>query len=206
MSTKTTLLRRTTAAAICAVAVAATTMLGGAASAAPNKSPSTPIDFPAADGQLMSYVVNAKAQNANKTRDVVKAVKAAGGVAVQEWPEIGVVIAQSRSAGFRENVRKAGNSSVASVGATRTITVAEGTPEGIATPWQAGPQLRMKQGADASVLYGDATFDGVVLDPREGEQWNLPLISADQAHQVTDGSRDVLVGVLDSGIDPNHPT
>jgi subtilisin family serine protease len=30
-------------------------------------------------------------------------------------------------------------------------------------------------------------------------------IKADQAHQVTDGDRDVLVGVLDSGIDADHP-
>ena len=33
----------------------------------------------------------------------------------------------------------------------------------------------------------------------------MRMIKADQAHEVTDGSRDVLVGVLDSGIDPDHP-
>ena len=31
------------------------------------------------------------------------------------------------------------------------------------------------------------------------------MIKADKAHQVTDGSRNVLVGVLDSGIDASHP-
>jgi subtilisin family serine protease len=201
---KTAMFRRTTAAAFCAVAVASTTLFSASAMAAPAQQ-STPIDFAAPDGVLMSYVVNAKAQNANKTDAVLEAVKAAGGVAVQEWPEIGVVIVQSERASFRADVLKYGNSSVESVGATRTIPVAEGTPDGIATPWQQAPQMRSKQLAKADLTYGDATFDGVILDPREAEQWNLAQVKADAAHQLTDGSRNVLVGVLDSGIDPNHP-
>lgn len=200
-----TLFRRTAAAAVCAVAMAATTMLGGSAMAAPANAKSTPIDFAAADGQLMSYVVNAKGTNASKTRDAVRAIEAAGGVAVQQWPEIGVVVVQSDRANFRKDVLKLGKSAVESVGATRTATVSEGTPDGIATPWQKAPALRNKQAANTDVLYGDATFDGVAPDPREAEQWSQVQIKSDQAHQITDGSRDVLVGVLDSGIDPVHP-
>ncbi len=201
------LFRRAAATAVCAVTIAATTFVGGSAMAAPSQGPSTPVEFPAADGQLMSYVVNAKVANKGQTKQAVRAVEAAGGVAVQEWPEIGVVIAQSDRASFRANVLKQGKSHVVSVGATRTITVAEGTPEGIDTPWQQAqqPQMRSRQLANTDLLYGDATFDGVTADPREGEQWDKVQIKADQAHQITDGSRDVLVGVLDSGIDPVHP-
>lgn len=201
----TALLRRTAAAALCAVALTASTLVGTSAVAAPPRAPSTPVEFPAADGQLMSYVVNVKAANANRTRAAVQAVEAAGGVAVQQWPEIGVVIAQSDRANFRKDILTSGKSSVESVGATRTIPVAEGTPEGIVTPWQRAPQLRQKQTADTDVRYGDAAFEGLAEDPREGEQWSLDQIKADQAHLITDGSRDVLVGVLDSGIDPVHP-
>ena len=45
----------------------------------------------------------------------------------------------------------------------------------------------------------------VAADPREAEQWDMQMIKADQAHAITDGNRNVLVGVLDSGIDPDHP-
>lgn len=37
------------------------------------------------------------------------------------------------------------------------------------------------------------------------EQWNMAEIRAPQAQEVTTGSKDVVVGVLDSGIDAGHP-
>lgn len=44
-----------------------------------------------------------------------------------------------------------------------------------------------------------------MLDPDEAKQWDMVQIKADQAHQVTDGSRKVLVGINDSGVDDTHP-
>jgi subtilisin family serine protease len=38
-----------------------------------------------------------------------------------------------------------------------------------------------------------------------GQQWDMAMIRADEAHRINEGSQRVLVGVLDSGIDPNHP-
>jgi subtilisin family serine protease len=40
---------------------------------------------------------------------------------------------------------------------------------------------------------------------RTPEQWDMRAINAGPAHAITAGSRDVVVGVLDSGIDPTHP-
>ncbi|MGH9817128.1 MAG: S8 family serine peptidase, partial [Candidatus Acidiferrales bacterium] len=37
------------------------------------------------------------------------------------------------------------------------------------------------------------------------EQWGMDLINADRSRLINQGNRDVVVGVLDSGVDPNHP-
>ena len=134
-------------------------------------------------GPLMNYVVNTTATGT--TANAEAAIKAAGGTVVQSWPQIGVVIAQSTDTAFRSKVKKAAApNTVQSVGATRTAATTEGPASGT-------------QSIESETA--------VVPDPRESEQWDLREIKADLAHDVTDGSRDVLVGINDSGIDETHP-
>ncbi|WP_329787201.1 S8 family serine peptidase [Lentzea sp. DG1S-22] len=40
---------------------------------------------------------------------------------------------------------------------------------------------------------------------RSGEQWDMDLIKTSAAHEITTGDKSVVVGVLDSGVDPRHP-
>lgn len=42
-------------------------------------------------------------------------------------------------------------------------------------------------------------------EPLESNQWDLRAIKADQAHKINDGSPDVTVGVIDTGVDDTHP-
>ncbi|HEY3560067.1 MAG TPA: S8 family serine peptidase [Kribbella sp.] len=132
-------------------------------------------------GPLMNYVVNTKATpgHVRKTED---AVKDAGGTVLVSYRQLGVVIAQSTNPDFKTDIRATHNGrEVETVGATRTVAVSEG----------------------AGGL--NATSGTPALDPREGEQWDMAQIKADQAHAVTDGSRSVLVGINDSGVDDTHP-
>ena len=179
----------------------------GAASAAP-EADSTPVPTNFPDGYLMSYVLNARIANPGQTRLIEAAVARAGGVVVQSWPQIGVVVAHSDRADFRKDVRAYGGNALESVGASRTAEVSEGTPEDLSASWGRGASAYKK--AHPKPANGDLSGALVnpadpATDPREADQWDMVQIKADQAHKITDGDRNVLVGVLDSGIDPDHP-
>ena len=203
-----TVIRRRGATIVASLALASTAVLGGAtyATATSIDEPvSTPVPINTPDGLLMSYLLNADTAGPGHTVVVENAVRKAGGVVVQSWPEIGVVVAHSTNGSFRADVRAAGGAFIESVGATRSVGVFEGTPAGLGANWNGASDY--KKGAkkawngdiEAETTPADST------DPRETEQWDMQMIKADQAHAITDGSRNVLVGVLDSGIDPDHP-
>ncbi len=186
--------RRLVLGSLVAVTVAATgapapaqTDLGSpaASSASGEGRRSTNVRIETPQGRLSSYLVNAPVAGSIATTAVELRIERAGGTVVQAWPEIGVVVAHSRRASFRERLRSHPED-VLSVGATRTVRVKEGSPEGPAEP-------------------GAESRSTIVADPREDRQWDMRVIGADQAHDVTDGSADVLVGILDTGIDPDHP-
>ncbi len=64
---------------------------------------------------------------------------------------------------------------------------------------------------DGPVLSGDAlttTIDGLLQvpnDPRFPEMWNLAKIRAEQGWDITVGSPAVIIAVIDTGADRNHP-
>ena len=203
------LIRRRTVASVAsgvAVATALLTGLGNATAAPADEPTSTPVPIATPDGVVSSYLLNARQANPGQTRLLERAVGDAGGVVVQSWPQIGVVVAHAQVSTFRDDVRAAAGNALESVGATRTVPVSEGTPEGVQAPWGPGASGYQKDAKkDFNGDLGGEETTATTTDPREAEQWDMQMIKADQAHKITDGSRNVLVGVLDSGIDPDHP-
>ncbi|WP_396599440.1 S8 family serine peptidase [Frigoribacterium sp. R86507] len=157
------------------------------------EAPAAPLpeaDVQVADGVVMNYVVNTAATGQAAVDVAAAAVVADGGTVLSRYPEIGVLTAQSSDGNFLTAIRLAAG--VESAGPTRTAAV--GAAETVA-PAGAGTQ-----GIDRPL--GEQVAP---VDPLEAEQWDMSAIGAPEAREITPGDPDVVVGVLDSGIDVSHP-
>ncbi|MEU9029170.1 S8 family serine peptidase [Streptomyces sp. NPDC048383] len=165
-----------------------------AASAAPlgNTAATATAAKPAADGPKLSYVANLTAYGTAK--QAKKAIERAGGTVVTTHEQIGVVVAHSQNPEFAKTLRSQ-RSLFVSVGATRTapLSAMQTTEEGATQKLSA---------ADAAKAAAQATPG---QEPLEPNQWDLRTIKADQAHKINDGSPNVTVGVIDTGVDDTHP-
>lgn len=169
-----TFIKRAAVIAASATCAVATTALTVPASAAPLEAPS-------------AYVV---VQKGTGTAQAVNAVRAAGGVVIQEWPQIGVVIASADDDRF-DNIART-RPGIVEAGPTRNMHA-----------YQA-PSAVVPDGVPTGVGKGTGRGDDT-KEPLNANQWDMRLINADKAHRYTDGSRNVTVGVLDSGIEADHP-
>ncbi|MFJ4095054.1 S8 family peptidase [Kitasatospora sp. NPDC089913] len=175
---------------------------------------------------FLSYLVLAERADADGAARAAAEARAAGGQVVQEYPQIGAVLAYA-GGGFAEKVR--GRPGVAAVGASRTSPV-PGPPRPLdgAGDFRAGtdPAAGDRAGGDRapSGRAGDGRDGGddataTVPDPGEQDAWNLALLGAAPAAAAdatpdllrgagtpaADALRRVLVAVLDSGVDDTHP-
>ena len=133
----------------------------------------------AANGPTQTYVVLApQGQSAAKA---VKRVTAAGGTVVAAYDEIGVVIASAARTDFATAVRGAGVDSAAAT---------------------SGLGTRLIDDVETTVAAPDPV---TTSEPLWANQWDMRAIQVAEAHTVTIGSPNVVVGVLDSGIDATHP-
>jgi lantibiotic leader peptide-processing serine protease len=144
----------------------------------------TAVAAPAAFGS--NYVVLYKQQAVGS--DAASTIAKAGGTLVYTYPQIGVVIAQSESPSFRDNLLK--DSRVENASAT----------DGFG--YQLPSQSTDAEGPPPGDLPNAPASDADNLSPL---QWDMRQIHAPEAHAITGGSPSVLVGDIDTGIDFTHP-
>lgn len=161
-----------------ALSLTAACATAGLAAASP--AAATPLGAPT------SFVV---VQGGTGTEKAVAATLAAGGTVTMEWPQIGVVIAEAADDSFDDLAR--GEEGIVAAGPTRALHAFQ-------------PPTASSTGTVSGLGPGTAGGDDTV-EPLNAKQWDMRMVKADQAHRLTDGNRDITVGVLDSGIEADHP-
>ena len=151
--------------------------------------PATPPDC-ASTGPLLRYVALFDAETPE--RRAAREIQTACGTSAAYYPQIGVAIATSAEPGF-----------AARFGADRAYS---GQAEALPAPQPA--ELTSPLAKDPAILRTadqlPAAAQALGVD-RSAEQWGMELIQAPQARTINRGNPAVLVGILDSGIDPTHP-
>ncbi|MGH3712680.1 MAG: S8 family peptidase [Micromonosporaceae bacterium] len=133
----------------------------------------------ATNGPAQNFIVLAPQGSGVDT--AVKRVRATGADLVARYDAIGVLIARSTRSDFVNAVRGAGVQSAAAT-------------TGFGAPLETGEET-----------VAAADDPATVAEPLWPRQWDMRAIDVAAAHAVTTGSPDVVVGVLDSGIDAAHP-
>ncbi|WP_425484835.1 S8 family peptidase [Amycolatopsis anabasis] len=140
----------------------------------------------AASGRALRYVV--VFDRGTETSAATQQIGAACGATTVYYPEIAVGVATSADPDF---ARRLGPERVFSAQAERLA--AQRATGKTASKSAARPQLSPTDPAQ------------VPAADRSGEQWDMRAINAQAARSLRSGDRDVVVGVLDSGIDAKHP-
>lgn len=167
-----------------AAAVAAVLALAGTLSPVLARAGPAPPDC-ASTGRLLRYVVLFDTETPEQR--AAQAVRAACGTSTAYYPQIGVGVATSAEPTF-----------AARFGPARAYSA---QAEAVITP-------RRAELTSPAVLSTAARLPGVVQAlrvDRSAEQWDMELIHAPQARAINPGRPEVLVGVLDSGVDATHP-
>lgn len=140
---------------------------------------------PAQAAAQQTYIVLYKSNASSNS--AASAVANAGGTVVQNYKDIGVVIARSTNENFRTNILR--DSGVEGAAATTHFS------------------SRVDDGANTA----DSGNSPIAPSPAPGSdslsglQWDMDQIKAPQARAINGGSPLITVGVIDTGIDYTHP-
>ncbi len=185
-------MRKTTLAALGATALVVAAMAGpaGATSAGSAGATSTAAGT---SGTPTSYLV--LLEKGASVSGVVSDLRATGAKVTSVNRAIGLVTVTSRDSAFRTHGKVAG---VKGVAADRTIGSAPvRKPQSVERE-----HLKAAKGKGGTTK---AAKSKAGADPLDSNLWGMRMIRADQAHRITTGSKKVRVGVIDTGVQADHP-
>jgi subtilisin family serine protease len=146
------------------------------------------------DGKVREYVVQYR--HGVAAADARAAIKSLGGTVVAEIPAIGAAKVRTSNPDFVAGAM--GSSALSGVARNRIIGYAE-------------PALRQKVDEVESLIAASGVAPvaepAVDAEPLADLQWDMAQIhaTAEESYAVSTGNPDVLVGIIDTGIDASHP-
>ncbi|MFY1631686.1 S8 family serine peptidase [Solwaraspora sp. WMMB335] len=172
-----------------AVATATALALLGAIPAGPA------VAAPDTSAESTSYTVIA--EETTSTAAAIEAIEAAGGTVVDATAGVGMFQVVSDQADFAAKVAAA----PALLGAAEKRAIGYAPRQ----RFDAVEQEHLIAGGKSAGKHGKPDGHGTRMDPLDEKLWGLPMLRADKSRRVEPGDRRVTVGVLDTGIDGQHP-
>jgi lantibiotic leader peptide-processing serine protease len=162
------------------IAVLATVVVAGLLASVPG----------ARAGTTHTYVVLYR--GSSLPADTSSTIRGAGGDLVYAYPQIGVAIARSSDATFRDRLLR--DNRIEGAAATEGF--------GVQVDGGSAGQQQDAEGPPPGDLPNAPATDA---DNLSALQWDMRQIHAPEAHAITGGSPSVVVGDIDTGLDYTHP-
>jgi subtilisin family serine protease len=158
--------------------------------------PSVAAAQPDLSGDTVEY--NVLAKDGTNLEAAVAAIRSAGGTVKKSNRAAGLLTVKAPANGFAERLAKAPAVDVAAkVKAIGKVPAAKQAPRADKVEKENREGAAPKAGKPAAATAG--------MDPLDGQLWGLTSVRSNLARTKQAGDRRVLVGVIDTGIDGNHP-
>jgi subtilisin family serine protease len=153
---------------------------------------------PPLSGEGVEY--NVLATEGANVDAVSQAITAAGGTVLNRNDAVGLLTAKAPANGFTERVSRSG--SVLSAARSRVVGQA---PGGKINPRRDKVEKEGSRKAAPAKAGPNKAAKPVGNDPMDEQLWGLKSVRSDLARTKQPGDKRVKVGVLDTGVDGNHP-
>ncbi|WP_410641524.1 S8 family serine peptidase [Amycolatopsis sp. lyj-346] len=150
---------------------------------------------PALAGPATEFTVLAK--DAQSVASAQKAIRDAGGTVLATNSAVGLIKASAPATGFTERVT------------TNRAVFGAAKAQAIGSVPKSGKKVKSdnveKEGRGAAAKKQAAANKAVGMDPLDDQLWGLKSVRSDLSRTKQAGSKQVKVGVIDTGIDGTHP-
>ena len=162
-----------------------------------------------AQDEVMNYAVNLAADASHYDFNAAVSKASENGVVLAQYPEFNTFFVQSVKAAFAPTLGKSlvdAGISYQSIGPTRykTVTGSEVRTEQPQTTASEANAVADAAGTRSIGLSADSQLNDFTPDEGDANAWGLAAVGALDAQQVDVPLEKVTVGVMDTGIDPDH--